>query len=465
VPKAILDWLAGWFDPTDADLRRLRRDQLMYVIGTGKSALVSSVATLLSVAAIAAQWHDPSRVLLFLATGAVCSIAAHVFYLRAASRAEDPDRYRSCNANYMAHALFTVAAMAIVGIIWIPGDLAPNVFVMLVLVVCATVRIAYQAAHLPSAALSAVYFMTGIGLLLWEGSVSHLLMAVLGAVVALMLAEMTWRMHRTVESMLQLGHSERALLAEQKRLVGELRQANHAKAQFMARMSHELRTPLNAVIGFSDVMLQQSLGPLGTPAYLDYVNHINASGNHLLGLINDILDLSKMEAGRYALREGTVDPWEAVEDACAMVRLRAEEGGVTLVNDVPRGLVLEADELAVRQIAINLVSNAVKFTTAGGTARWSGDIDDSGALSLRIEDTGLGIPAEDLDDIFEPFRQSASGYAARERGTGLGLAIVRSLVELHGGKAEIESLLGEGTEVTVTFPARRVRKAASACAA
>jgi len=454
--SAFRNWMTGWLDPQDPALRRLRYEQLMHVITTGKSALGTSLATVLAVGAIAAQWHPQAGVLAFVGAGTVLSVLAHVFYLRAMAEASGPENYRACNANYMAHAAFTVAAMAVVGMIWIPGDLAPNVFVMLVLVVCATVRVAHQAAHLPSAALSAVYFATGIGLLLSEPTRLHALMAVLGMVVALMLADLTWRMYRTVESMLKLSQSERGLLQEQQRLVGELREANYAKTQFMARMSHELRTPLNAVIGFSDVMLRQSMGPVGTPAYLDYLKHINVSGAHLLELINDILDLSKMEAGRYQLREGVVDLWEAVEDANAIVRLRAEEGGVRLVNQIPRGVLLQADELAIRQIAINLASNAVKFTPPGGSVRWIGAFRAAGGFEVRVEDTGCGIPEQDLDAVFEPFGQSASGYQARERGTGLGLPIVRSLMQLHGGTAEIASAVGEGTAVTLIFPAHRV---------
>jgi two-component system cell cycle sensor histidine kinase PleC len=463
--SVISGWLTSWFDPQDPDLRRLRYDQLMHVIGTGKSALATSLATVLAVAAIAAIWHDIGRVLAFVASGVVFSVLAQVFYLRAEALAVGPDSYRSCNAAYMAHAFFTVAAMAVAGLLWIPGDLAPDIFVLLVLVVCATVRVAHQAAHLPAAGLGAVYFAIAIGLCASEGTVLHTLIVVLGLVVVAMLADLTVRMYRTVESMLKLRQSERALLADQQRLVKELRDAGMAKTHFMARMSHELRTPLNAVLGFSELMLQQSKGPLGAPAYLDYLRYINTSGAHLLELINDILDLSKMESGRYELRETEVDPWETVEEANAMLRLRADEGGVTLVNDVPRGIHLKADGLGLRQIAINLASNAIKFTPPGGRVRWHGGVDAAGRLVLHVEDTGCGIPAADLEVIFEPFGQSSSGYEAPERGTGLGLPIVRSLMELHGGTAEIRSELGEGTTVTVTFPVSRVRPSAGAKAA
>ena len=461
--KTLAAWWTDWFDPRDPDLLTLRYGQLMHVMRTGQSALVSSLGTVFAIAAIAAIWHDLTRVLIFTAAGTICSVVAHILFLRAAEEAKSEATYRAANAYYMAHSVFVVAAMAVVGVVWIPGDLAPNVFVMLVLVVCATVRVAHQAAHLPSATLSLIYFAVGIGLCLSEWTGLYALLVVLALVVSLMLADFAWRMCATVEAMLKLGQSERRLIAEQQRLVGELRQASNAKSQFMARMSHELRTPLNSVIGFSDVILGEASGPIGAPIYVEYLKHINDSGTHLLRLINDILDLSKIEAGRYVLREGMVEARDAVDDAIAMLHLKAEEGGVTLVNAVASGLVLSADELAVRQIAINLTSNAVKFTPTGGTVTWRSELRANGAVALHVEDTGCGIPPEDLDWVFEPFGQSANSYDARERGTGLGLPIVRSLMELHGGQAEISSIVGKGTTVTIVFPAARshaARKAA-----
>lgn len=450
--------LKDWLDPIEPGLRELRYGQLLHVMSSGRSALVSSIATTCSIAAIAALWHDFAHVAAFAASGISFAIAAHVLFLKADAAAHGPETYRRANAWYFAHSICVVAAMAVVALLWSAGALAQNVFVLLVLVISGTVRAAHQAAHLPSAVLSIVYFLIGIGLCLAEGGVLYISLAVLGLTVIAMLVDLTWRMNRTVEEMLKLGQSERALIARQQRLVADLRHANEAKSQFMARMSHELRTPLNSVIGFSDIIQREAAGPLGAQVYLDYARHINASGTHLLQLINDILDLSKIEAGRYELREGIVDPWETIEDSCGMVRLKAEEGGITLVNDAPRDALLDGDELALRQVVINLTANAVKFTPPGGTITWRGGLAADGSFVLHVEDTGCGIPAEDLEAIFEPFGQSASGYAAPERGTGLGLSIVRSLVELHGGRTEIASAVGRGTTVSVFFPPSRVRR-------
>lgn len=458
--KSMSDWLASWFAPRDAETLALRHGQLMHVMTTGRSALVSSISTTAAVAAIAALWHDRSMVVAFTVVSVALAALADFLYRQAEKHSGAPEDYPRANAFYVAHSFFVVVAMASVGMIWIPGAFAPNLFVMLVLVVCAAVRASHQAAHMPSAALSLIYIIVGCALLLTEPTVLNVGMVVLALCVTAMLVDVNIRMSKTVEQMLALSRSERALLAEQTRLVAELREANDAKSHFMARMSHELRTPLNAVIGFSDLMLQQTMGPVGTPAYLDYLKDINSSGAHLLQLINDILDLSKIEAGRFELREGEVDPQEAVDDAFSMVRLRAADGGVKLINDMPGGLTLSADELAFRQVIINLASNAVKFTPAGGTVTCHGSLKPDGALEIRVTDTGHGIPEADLAWVFEPFGQSASGYHARERGTGLGLPIVRSLMALHGGTAEIASETGKGTTVTIVFPAARVRATA-----
>lgn len=450
-------WLSSWFNPVDPELLNLRHGQLMHVMTTGRSALVSSIATTAAVAAVAAVWHDPLKVAVFAVVSTLLAVIAQALYARAVTHSSMVANYRRANAYYVTHSFFVVAAMAAVGIVWIPGAFGPNVFVMLVLVVCATVRASHQAAHAPSAAMSLLYIAVGLGLLLSEPTLLNIGLVVLAVCVTAMLVDVTWRMSQTVERMLKLSRSEHVLLEEQQRLVSELREANAAKSNFMARMSHELRTPLNAVIGFSDLMMQETMGPIGTPVYADYLKHINGSGAHLLQLINDILDLSKIEAGRFELRESLVDPQDAVEDALAMVRLRAAEGGVTLSHALPAGVTLQADELALRQIVINLASNAVKFTPSGGGVRFTGAVLADGGFEMRVEDSGHGIPPEDLEWVFQPFGQSESGYHARERGTGLGLPIVRSLMELHGGSASIASVVGTGTSVTIKFPPQRVQ--------
>ncbi|HEX9464238.1 MAG TPA: ATP-binding protein [Alphaproteobacteria bacterium] len=233
--------------------------------------------------------------------------------------------------------------------------------------------------------------------------------------------------------------------------------ANRAKSEFLANMSHELRTPLNAIIGFSDMMGSELFGRLGHGKYLEYARDIHTSGSHLLALINDVLDMSKIEAGRMELDEGIVNLGSVVEACLAMVEWRATQAGVGH-GERPRFTVpnIVGDERAIRQVMLNLLTNAVKFTPRGGHVTVSGGVDAGGDVVVTIADTGVGIAPDVLQRLFAPFQQGAAGFARRQEGTGLGLAISRNLMRLHGGELEIRSEPGEGTVATARFPASRV---------
>jgi signal transduction histidine kinase len=233
--------------------------------------------------------------------------------------------------------------------------------------------------------------------------------------------------------------------------------ANKTKTEFLANMSHELRTPLNAVIGFAALMKEQTFGPLANPTYSEYVVHIHSSGEHLLALINDILDISKIEAGKFELSEETVDVREVLSGCLTFVHDRAVKSGLQLVENIPHDLArLRGDSTKLRQIFANLLSNAVKFTPAGGTVSLAAGHDEHGALRIAVRDTGIGIAREHLAKVLEPFGQVDSSYTRRVGGTGLGLPLAKSLVELHGGVLLLNSKLGSGTEVVVTLPRSRV---------
>jgi signal transduction histidine kinase len=233
--------------------------------------------------------------------------------------------------------------------------------------------------------------------------------------------------------------------------------ANRAKSEFLANMSHELRTPLNAILGFSDMMKAEMFGSLGNPKYVDYTRDIHTSGSHLLALINDVLDMSKIEAGRFELDEGIVNLGSIVDSCLAMVEWRAQKNEIEL-GERPRVVLpnIIGDERAIRQVVLNLLSNAVKFTPRGGKVEVLGARDGNGDVLLAIADTGVGIPAEQIERLFEPFQRAAAHVARQQEGTGLGLAISRKLVELHGGALEVDSAVGEGTVVRIRFPAKRV---------
>ena len=233
--------------------------------------------------------------------------------------------------------------------------------------------------------------------------------------------------------------------------------ANQAKSEFLATMSHELRTPLNAVIGFSQVMLNETLGPIGRPQYKEYAKDIHDSGMHLLEIINDILDLSKAEAGKLVLEEEWVDLGEVIDATCRLIRPRAERMGLSVTANLcarmPR---LLADERKLKQILLNLVSNAVKFTPAGGYIEIVARLDPVGGYCVTVQDTGIGIGAEDLDRVLEPFVQVENAFTRSHQGSGLGLPLAAKMTELHGGRLSIESTLGKGTRVSLTIPMERV---------
>jgi cell cycle sensor histidine kinase DivJ len=228
--------------------------------------------------------------------------------------------------------------------------------------------------------------------------------------------------------------------------------ANRAKSSFLANMSHELRTPLNAIIGFSEVMTHEMFGPVGSAKYLEYSRLIHESGGHLLELINSVLDMSKIEAGKLELYEEVFDLTETAESAIRFVKLQAERGGVALRLAIGPGTgTIFADKRAVKQMLINLLTNAIKYTPRGGDVRVKAVRDERG-LEISVSDSGVGISAKDLERLGKPFEQVEGEHVRAKEGTGLGLALVKAFSALHGGDAVLESALGEGTIVRIRLP-------------
>ena len=239
--------------------------------------------------------------------------------------------------------------------------------------------------------------------------------------------------------------------------------ANRAKTEFLANISHELRTPLNAIIGFSDLMQREMFGPVGSPQYADYIRDIYQSGSHLHDVINDILDLSKIEAGKMDLREEIFDPRVVIERCIRVVAPRADDNGLKLHEDIGVDLPqIRGDERKLKQILINLLSNAVKFTDRGGEISVTASSSVGGGLTIVVADTGIGMGPEQIVQALMPFGQVDSALSRKHEGTGLGLPLTNSLIDLHGGKMEVDSVPGKGTSITVWLPHWRVVAESSA---
>ncbi len=321
-------------------------------------------------------------------------------------------------------------------------------------------------ASVPTAVVAGLAPLLGgvIAIVALDPSVSNVALAVVMASAQIFFLFMTMRLNASVEQIFLHRAEKDALIAEleqSKANSDEARrraeESNLAKSRFLATMSHELRTPLNAILGFSEVMKSELLGTHAVAAYREYSADIHASGDLLLNIIDEVLDLSRIEAGRYELRESCIGLAEVAAECCRLLQLRAVSKRIVLEQaSAPDLAPLWADERAVRQIALNVLSNAIKFTPPGGqiTVRIGRTAEDGQYLSVR--DSGPGIPEEEIPVIMQNFGRGTLAVKSAEQGTGLGLPIVKGLVELHGGRFELISKVGEGTLATVVFPAERV---------
>ncbi|MGE0117930.1 MAG: sensor histidine kinase [Dongiaceae bacterium] len=253
--------------------------------------------------------------------------------------------------------------------------------------------------------------------------------------------------------LLRFGRTQRALHEAMERAEG----ASRAKTEFLATMSHELRTPLNAIIGFSEVLKRELLGPLGQERYREYARDINESGAHLLSLISDILEYSKSESGKLRLVESEIDLNQMIANVVRQQAPRAEVAGVSIHREgMEQTIRIRGDERKLRQVLVNLASNAIKFTPMGGEVRVGLVRDDEGNVLIRVSDTGIGIAAEDMPKVFTAFGQIDNAWSRRYEGTGLGIPLAKAMIELHDGTLTIASNVGSGTVVTVKLPRERV---------
>ncbi|HJS44817.1 MAG TPA: HAMP domain-containing sensor histidine kinase [Rhizomicrobium sp.] len=449
-----------------------------------KAQLTLAAATARNTCVIAPVWAAAAAILcstgtfgnvsfastLFLPLAVAAIMGASALMATAYQNYSDNDNDSEGDAHSWLHGFVAIQALSsaawglMAWLCWEPGNALNHMFLAAcVMAVIASLVVArgsnimmYVANLLPLALMTSARFLLG-------DSVTDMVMGGLAPFVAFQM----WYTGRPL--VLRMGEDAR-LRFEVEDLAGELKDArdealkkrfeaetaNASKTAFLANMSHELRTPLNAILGFSEIIAQECFGPVGSDRYRDYAKDIHSSGAHLLSLINDLLDVAKIEAGRMDIAPYPLEADRVFDIALKLINTKAREKDQVLSIKVePSAPPLWADERAVKQILINLVSNAVKFTPMGGRIDVVGGRAKNGDFQIMVRDNGPGIPPEKMDMVFKPFSQVDNRFDRQAGGTGLGLALVRGLAELHGGAAWMESEYGKGCSVFVTLPAKQ----------
>jgi two-component system, cell cycle sensor histidine kinase PleC len=388
----------------------------------------------------------------------VVTIATVALWKWIKTRAKSPNFDGRAGTAFVAIANFANAGAwsLVTYVFWQPENVANHSFLMVLTFGAVTLFLTSRSGSF----LMVVSATTPVIVMLWAHLLQQavLLDTVMACIIPFWAVQLhldSWRACRAVTAAHRTRLEMEILAAELSRARDEAAHASQAKSLFLANMSHELRTPLNAIMGFSEIISTQALGPDAPDRYREYASDVFRSGRHLLSLINDLLDVAKIESGKLELECVELDGDTLLQECLGMIADRAREKGLALRSRVaPSGLSVYADARAFRQIAINLLSNAVKFTPAGGSVEAILAAAGEG-IELRVRDTGCGIPASQLARIFEPFEQVDNHYGRANGGTGLGLTLVRALSELHGGTCRIASEQGKGTQVTIYLPPAR----------
>jgi two-component system, cell cycle sensor histidine kinase PleC len=379
-----------------------------------------------------------------------------------------PNATRKWRTRFMALDLLYGLAWTIILVHPTGSDMAANSLTMFLMLLVVAVS-SMLASSLPIAAIAATAPVTfGVALsFILRGNFDSYVLGALSVAAEGYFILLAQRLHSTTLAALEARAEKDALIGEleqAKAISDEARHraeaANVAKSRFLAQMSHELRTPLNAILGFSEVMKSEIFGAHAVAVYKDYSGDIHNSGVHLLNLINEILDLSRIEAGRYELNEEAVSLEHVVADCHHLLKLRATSRGITIHEVFEHGMPrVWGDERACRQIVLNLLSNAIKFTPQGGEIWLKVGWTASGGQYLSCKDTGSGIAEDEIPIVLASFGQGSNSIKSAEQGAGLGLPIAKSLIDMHGGTFTLKSKLRIGTEVIVTFPPERVMSA------
>ncbi len=459
--------------PNAEDLWLTAAELKLYRRGTRYSAFVLTAAGF-AIAQSCAVWIDwPMRTAWWLAI-AVLALCPHFIAIsRKRGHAAARARHTTKLAKIRGRALYQVACTIVFMLVWCsmsvllwaPGVQVNHMLLALLLAASLAGSVPLSAVHPATSAsivvIHAVYLI--VPLALSPAALDHLLAWIAAAFIALM-ATQAIAVHGSMKKMLTLEY-ERSGLVEGLRLAKQESDqersravsAGRAKSQFLSNMNHELRTPMNAILGFSELIKVKAFGA-AVDKYAEYAEIIHQSGQHLLRLIDDMLDLAKIENGKFGLRESEVNLALLMAEMFDEYETRAAQARISLLKKVTPGLpTVFADERALRQIIANLASNALKFTPAEGCVTLFVHLEDDGRVAFGVDDTGVGIAADDQAHVFERFGRGRNHAASADKGTGLGLAIVKGFAEAHDGKVKLESTLGAGTRVTVYLPAERVR--------
>jgi len=436
----------------------------MFVRNEAVAALTVPILAIV-VAVTMLNWSNPRQLLLWLATIFISEGILLALCRRFRKQPRETVDLRQWRRNLAAAEFLYGVSWATVAFAEFPQkNEAAFFFLFAALTVVTAIRMLFAASVMPilhagtipvTAALALRFLMTGVAF--------YWIMAVVAIGIHFYFVFLVKSLQRTALSMLdyradadhlieELGKAKMA--SDEARMKAEA--ANLAKSKFLANMSHELRTPLNAIMGFSEMIKDEILGPIGNANYKSYAADIHESGNHLLKLINEILDLSRIEAGRYELCEKALDVSAIAQDSIRFLRLDAQTKKLRVITDFkPDMPLIFADERSIRQICLNLISNAIKFTLESGTVIVRTGILPGGEAILSIRDTGPGIPEDEIPRVMSAFGQGSLALKMRDSGTGLGLAIVSRLAELHGGRFDLHSKLGVGTEASLILPPSR----------
>ena len=366
--------------------------------------------------------------------------------------------------------VFSMSVASTAFFFWVPDSEIQQAYVLSTLLLVIAPVSLITSCYLPSF-YSTVLPLAGavIWRLLSYGDLTHMAFAAVLLVFTALLAQLMARLNGIMLHSITLREDKSGLIEQLFKAKREsdaararAEEANRAKSHFLANMSHELRTPLNAIIGFSEVMASEIFGKHTVPTYKEYAHDINRSGQHLLGLINDVLDLSRIEAGRFQITEEDVDLIQVAEDCRRIVEIRAQAQRVSIVADFDANLpIVYGDARALRQTWINLLTNAVKFSPPGSEVLMFARMEAGGELRFGIHDNGPGIAESEIEKVLHAFTQGASGLAQPGKGSGLGLSIVKGLLAVHGGRFELRSQLGQGTQAECVLPPQRLRAKAA----